>query len=48
MDHAGFGDLLEGVLVLELGVGVVFAVGVVYAGYFCEVFVFGSESLPNC
>jgi hypothetical protein len=42
VDHGCVHDLLEGVFVLELGVGVVFGVCVVDAGDFCEVFEFGA------
>jgi hypothetical protein len=37
VDHGAFEDLVEGVFILELGVGVVLAVGMVYTGDFSEV-----------
>ena len=45
VDHAAVLDLGEGVLVLELGVGVFAGVKVVDAGYFGEVLEFGAVSV---
>lgn len=39
VDHGGFEDLLQGVFLLELGVGVALGVFVVDSGDFREVFV---------
>jgi hypothetical protein len=44
MDHLGGEDLLKGVDVAELGVGVFGGMKVVYACYFCEVIGFGAVS----
>jgi hypothetical protein len=47
VDHGRRLDLLERVLILELTVWVVFAVGVVDAAYFSKVFGFGSVSVET-
>jgi hypothetical protein len=45
VDHGGLEDLLEGVFVLELGVGVVLGMGVVDTADFCKVLERGTVSV---
>jgi hypothetical protein len=45
VDHFRVADLVKGVDILELRVGIVLAVGMVYTGDLCKVFILGTISI---